>query len=180
MCMNGKNLKFKGNQQLGLVAQISIAVRCSGEGFSTDLQKSHVLRTCSKTNDLEHLGGSVVEHLCLWLRAWSRGCGIKFHIRLSMESTSGFFPSPSPPQGRKNNIKTINLKFYWVKTSFRMKGKGHLGVSVKHLLLAEVMIPGSWGGARIRLPTQWGVCFSLSLCPPSCSCLALSLCPHSK
>ena len=37
---------------------------------------------------------------------------------------------------------------------------------VEQLPLAQVMIPESWDGVRVRLPAQRGVCFSLSL---SCS-----------
>ena len=50
---------------------------------------------------------------------------------------------------------------------------------VKHLRLALVMIddiycPEVLRQPGIRLPAQWGVCFSLSLCPPPICELSLS------
>ena len=47
--------------------------------------------------------------------------------------------------------------------------------SVKHLPSAQVRISGSWDGAHIRLPTQQGLCFSLSLCLPPQLVFSLSL-----
>ena len=44
----------------------------------------------------------------------------------------------------------------------------------RRLPLAQVIISGSWTKHHVQLLGQWGVCFSLSLCPSLCSC-ALSL-----
>ena len=43
--------------------------------------------------------------------------------------------------------------------------RGHLGTQlVKRLPPAQVVILGSWDGGPV-FSAQWGVCFSLSLCP---------------
>ena len=63
--------------------------------------------------------------------------------------------------------------------------------SVKHPPSTLVMISGSWDwtlriGACVRLPAQWGVCFSLSLCsspsalPPAYACVLSLFLPFSQ
>ena len=49
---------------------------------------------------------------------------------------------------------------------------------VKWLALAQVMISGSWDQPGVGLPTQWGVCFSLSL-RPSLPFLCACTCMHA-
>ena len=64
--------------------------------------------------------------------------------------------------------------------------KGHyrgtwVAQSVKCLTSAQVIYRGPGMASCVRLPAQWGACFSLSFCWSLCLCsLALSLCQINK
>ena len=78
-------------------------------------------------------------------------------------------------QGEGGEVGKVGKK---IETNKKREYRGTcLAQSVGQLPSVQVMISGSWDGASIELPAQWGICFCLSLCPSRpCLCVcALSL-----